>query len=319
METNVFCKIKFVDNIYQKILMNITFRQMRLFLAVYDTGSVSAAAKSMHVTQPTASMQLKEISGSVGLPLYEVISKKIHFTDAGKALANTAREILQTWSHFEQSMDAVKGLTRGKLKIAVVSTAKYFMPRLIGQFCKKYPDIDISLEILNRDGVLKRMSENLDDLYIMSQPPSDMDLHDDTFLLNPLVAIAASNHPLLKKTSVSLAHLRDERFVLREKGSGTRMSVDKYFKSQKFRPDVRMELGSNEAIKEAVAGGLGIGVVSRHALHGHQKEHGVAVINVAGFPIPSHWHIVYPSKKQLSPVAAGFKTHLLHSMRQVKL
>ena len=274
--------------------MNITFKQLRIFLAVFDAGSVSAAAKSTHVTQPTVSMQLKEISNAVGLPLYEVISKKIYFTDAGKELASTAREMLNAWSNFEQSIDAAKGLTRGKLKIAVVSTAKYFMPRLIGQFCKKYPDIDISLEILNRDGVLMRMRENLDDLYIMSQPPTDMDLVDDIFLHNPLVPIAAYSHPLTKKTSVPLNSFLDQRFILREKGSGTRMTIDKYFKTQKFRPDIRMELGSNEAIKEAVAGGLGIGVVSKHALHGHQKEHGVAIINVTGFPIMSHWHIVHP-------------------------
>ena len=297
--------------------MNITFRQLRLYLAVYDAGSVSAAAKQTHVTQPTASMQLKEITQAVGLPLYEVISKKIYFTDAGKELANTAREMLQLWSNFEQAIDAAKGLTRGKLKIAVVSTAKYFMPRLVGQFCKKYPDIDISLEILNRDGVVKRMRENLDDLYIMSQPPVDMHLQDDIFLLNPLVPIAATGHPLTKKKSVTLASLSDQRFILREKGSGTRMMADKYFKSQKFRPDIRMELGSNEAIKEAVAGGLGIGVVSKHALHGHQKEHGVAIIQVKGFPIMSHWHIVHPAKKQLPPVALGFKYHLLKSVQQI--
>ena len=298
--------------------MNITFKQLRIFLAVFDAGSVSAAAKSTHVTQPTVSMQLKEISNAVGLPLYEVISKKIHFTDAGKELASTAREMLNAWSNFEQSIDAAKGLTRGKLKIAVVSTAKYFMPRLIGQFCKKYPDIDISLEILNRDGVLMRMRENLDDLYIMSQPPTDMDLIDDIFLHNPLVPIAAYSHPLTKKTSVPLNSFLDQRFILREKGSGTRMTIDKYFKTQKFRPDIRMELGSNEAIKEAVAGGLGIGVVSKHALHGHQKEHGVAIINVKGFPIMSHWHIVHPAKKHLPPVAVAFKTHLLNSVRNIK-
>ena len=298
--------------------MNITFKQLRIFLAVFDAGSVSAAAKSTHVTQPTVSMQLKEISNAVGLPLYEVISKKIYFTDAGKELASTAREMLNAWSNFEQSIDAAKGLTRGNLKIAVVSTAKYFMPRLIGQFCKKYPDIDISLEILNRDGVLMRMRENLDDLYIMSQPPTDMDLIDDIFLHNPLVPIAAYSHPLTKKTSVPLNSFLDQRFILREKGSGTRMTIDKYFKTQKFRPDIRMELGSNEAIKEAVAGGLGIGVVSKHALHGHQKEHGVAIINVKGFPIMSHWHIVHPAKKHLPPVAVAFKTHLLNSVRNIK-
>ena len=135
---------------------------------------------------------------------------------------------------------------------------------------------------------------------------------------NPLVPIAAYSHPLTKKTSVHLNSFLDQRFILREKGSGTRMTIDKYFKTQKFRPDIRMELGSNEAIKEAVAGGLGIGVVSKHALHGHQKEHGVAIINVKGFPIMSHWHIVHPAKKHLPPVAVAFKTHLLNSVRNIK-
>lgn len=298
--------------------MNVTFRQLKLFLAVHDAGSVSAAAKLMHVTQPSASMQLKEIHHAVGLPLYEVISKKIYFTDAGKDLANTAREMLHAWTNFEQTIDAAKGLTRGKLKIAVVSTAKYFMPRLVGQFCKVHPDIEISLEILNRDGVLKRMRENLDDLYIMSQPPTDMSLQDDIFLLNPLVSIAAAGHFLTKKKSLVLQDLLDQRFILREKGSGTRMMADKYFKSQKFRPDVRMELGSNEAIKEAVAGGLGIGVISKHALHGQQKENGVTIIDVKGFPIISNWHIVHPVKKHLPPVALAFKNHLLSSMGKLK-
>lgn len=294
--------------------MNITFRQIRLFLALADQGSVSAAARVMHVTQPTASMQLKEVTQSVGMPLFEVISKKVHLTDMGKELAKTAREICQAWDMFQQEVDGAMGLTRGKLKIAVVSTAKYFMPRLIGSFCKKHPDIDVSLEILNRDGVVQRMMQNLDDLYIMSQPPADMDLIDDVFLDNPLVVIAASSDPLVKHDAIALGELAARRFILREKGSGTRMGVDLFFRKHAFRPDIRMELGSNEAIKQAVAGGLGIGVVSRHALHGNQKEHGVAMIDVKGFPVATSWHIVHPTRKKLSPVAGAFREHILREI-----
>ena len=280
-------------------------------MALADTGSVSAAAKAMHVTQPTASMQLKEVAASVGLPLYEVVGKKIYLTDAGKELAHTARTIAQTWEAFEQGVDAVKGLSRGKLRIAVVSTAKYFMPRLIGSFCKRHPAIDIALEILNRDGVLRRLSENLDDLYIMSMPPAAMDLADQVFMPNPIVVIAPIKDPLAKRKGVPLSELAQRRFILREKGSGTRMAGDAFFRSMKFRPDVRLELGSNEAVKESVAGGLGIGVVSRHALHGLQKEYGVSVIDIEGFPLPSAWHIVHPLSKRLSPIGLAFKQHLL--------
>jgi DNA-binding transcriptional LysR family regulator len=298
--------------------MNITFRQLKLFLALAQTGSVSAAAKAMHVSQPTASMQLKDITQAVGMPLYDVISKKIYLTDVGRELAKTAAAMLGTWDVFKQGIDSAKGLTRGKLKVAVVSTAKYFMPRLIGAFCKKHPEIDVALEILNRDGVVQRMRENLDDLYIMSQPPADMDLADETFMANPLVLIAATSDPMAKKAMIPLDALASRRFILREKGSGTRMAADQYFASNNFLPNVRMELGSNEAIKESVAGELGIGVVSRHALHGFQKEHGVAIVDVAGFPILSNWHIVHPSRKKLSPIAAAFKVHLLQEVARRK-
>ena len=291
--------------------MNITFRQLRLFLALADTGSVSAAAKAMHVTQPTASMQLKEVAQSVGLPLYEVVGKKIYLTDVGKELAATARTVAQAWDGFAQNVDAVKGLSRGKLRVAVVSTAKYFMPRLIGSFCTRHPEIDVSLQILNRDGVVQRLRENLDDLYIMSMPPVDMDLGDEVFMPNPIVVIASTTDPLAKRKQVPLQALAERRFILREKGSGTRMAGDQFFRKQKFRPDVRLELGSNEAVKESVAGGLGVGVVSRHALHGLQKEHGVRVIDVEGFPLPSAWHIVHPRAKKLSPLALAFRQHVL--------
>lgn len=296
--------------------MNVTFRQLRLFLALVETGSVSAAARAMHVTQPTASMQLKEIRLSLGVPLYEVIGKKIFLTEVGKELAGTSRTIFQSWDSFEQGVDEVKGLSKGKLKISVVSTAKYFMPRILGMFCIKHPSIDVSLEVLNRDGVVKRLRENLDDLYIMSTPPIDIDIADQVFMPNPIVVIASNSDKLIAdKYPIGLKELSQYRFVLREKGSGTRMAVDSHFRSKRFRPDIRLELGSNEAIKESVAGGLGLGIVSRHALHGHQKEHGVSVINVEHFPILSAWHIVHPMSKQLSPLASAFKKHLLKEMK----
>ena len=298
--------------------MNITFRQLRLLLALADTGSVSAAARAMHVTQPTASMQLKEIAQSVGLPLYEVVGKKIYLTDVGRELEATARTVAQAWEAFEQNLDALKGLSRGKLRVAVVSTAKYFMPRLLGSFCTKHPAIEVSLEILNRDGVVRRLRENLDDLYIMSMPPTNMDLGDEVFMPNPIVVIAQTSDPLTKRRSLSLNDLAQRRFILREKGAGTRMACDQFFRKMRFRPDVRLELGSNEAIKESVAGGLGVGVVSRHALHGLSGEHGVRVIEINGFPLPSAWHIVHPASKKLSPLALAFKQHLLNEISRRK-
>jgi len=294
--------------------MNVTFRQLRLFLALAETGSVSGAARALHVTQPTASMQLKEVALSVGLPLYEVMGKKIHLTEVGQELAATARALTLTWEVFEQNVDAIKGLSRGKLRIAVVSTAKYFMPRLIGSFCTQHPSIDVSLEILNRDGVVQRLRERRDDLYIMSQPPVYIDLVDEILMPNPIVVIAPLADPLAKKRGIPLKDLSARRFILREPGSGTRMAADQYFRQRRFSPDVRLEWGSNEAVKESVAGGLGLGVISQHALHGMSKEHGVRVLDVDGFPLPSAWHVVHHAGQKLSPVASAFKQHLQRSM-----
>ncbi|MCE2680048.1 MAG: LysR family transcriptional regulator [Burkholderiales bacterium] len=291
--------------------MNITFRQLQLFLALAETGSVGGAAKANHVTQPTASMQLKDITEAVGVPLYEVISKRVHLTQAGQELARTARAISGEWESFIQAVDGIKGLTRGKLNVAVVSTAKYFIPRLLGDFCKRYPDIDISLEILNRDGVVSRLRNNMDDLYIMTKPPHDMDLHCRAFLPNPLVVIANAQHLLVDRKKITLKELNNERFILRERGSGTRMAVDAHFKLYGFNPNLRLELGSNEAIKEAVAGGLGIAVLSEHTLRPHLATSAVAILPVENFPIESNWQIVHQKGKQLSPIATVFEQHLL--------
>ena len=295
--------------------MNITFRQLRLFLALADTGSVSAAARSMHVTQPTASMQLREITDSVGIPLYEVIARKVYLTEAGHQLARTARNIVDEWESFGQAVNAMQGLTRGRLRVAVVSTAKYFVPRLLGGFCERHPGIDISLEVLNRDGVVQRLRDNRDDLYVMSMPPQDIDLEDQTFLANPLVMIAPVHHPLASRQRLSLKSLAGERFILREGGSGTRLAMDRFFEAQGFAPENWLELGSNEAIKEAVAGHLGVAVISRHAIKSDDLARDLCLLPVSGMPIRSQWHVVHPRAKQLSPIARVFREHLLAQAR----
>lgn len=291
--------------------MHVTFRQLRLFLALADTGSVSRAAAATHVTQPTASAQLKEITESVGLPLYEVVGRRVFLTDTGRRLTQTARAISAEWEAFQQYADGVKGLSRGRLRIAAVSTAKYFIPRLVGNFCKLHPAVDVSLEVLNRDGVVSRLKESLDDIYIMSMPPDSLDLEDNIFMDNPLVLIAAPGTFPKKAITLQLSQLKGQRFILRERGSGTRMAVDQHFRKHRFTPDIRMELGSNEAIKEAVAGGMGIGVVSIHALQHYKPMRDLAVLQAEGFPILSRWHVVHLKSKKLPPIAQAFKESLL--------
>ena len=287
-------------------------------MALAESGSVSAAARMVHVTQPTASMGLKEITDAVGVPLYEVVARKIHLTQMGHQLVKTARAISGEWEAFEQHVDSVKGLTRGQLRVAVVSTAKYFIPRILGTFCAQYPQIDISLEILNRDGVVKRLEENLDDLYIMSQPPLNIDIDDEIFMPNPLLLVAAKDHQLAKKKSIDLASLKNDQFIFREKGSGTRMAVDTHFKKLKFKPHVRLELGSNEAIKQAVMGGLGVAILSKYSLGDKADQEDIAILRCQDFPINSSWHIVSPKGKKLSPIATIFKKHLTQQAKDLR-
>lgn len=290
--------------------MDATFRQLRLFLALADQGSITAAARACHVTQPAVSIQLKELSETVGLPLYEQIGKRLYLTDAGERLAETARAMVQEWEAFQQQMDALKGLTRGRLRVAVVSTAKYFVPRILGSFCSAHPDIDIALEILNRDGVVQRLRENRDDLYIMSMPPADLELEQHAFLANPLVVIAPKGHPLAGQPGIKLAQLAGERFILRERGSGTRLGCDAHFARVGFKPQVRLELGSNEAIKQAVAGGMGLSIMSRHAMAAYPADESLEILDVESFPVISNWWTLYPKGKRLSPVARVFLEHL---------
>ncbi|MEO6743025.1 MAG: LysR family transcriptional regulator [Caldimonas sp.] len=297
--------------------MHATFRQLQLFLALAETGSITAAARACHVTQPTVSMQMRDLAESVGLPLHEHLGKRLRLTDAGEALVSAAQSMSDEWAAFEQKVNALKGLTQGRLRIAVVSTAKYFVPRMLGTFCARYPGIDIALQVLNRDGVVARLRNHRDDLYIMSMPPSDMELELQVFLPNPLVVIAPSVHPLAHRKSIPLATLANERFILREHGSGTRMACDAHFAALGFQPNVRLELGSNEAIKHSVAAGLGLAILSRHAIARRPAGDGVTELKVRGFPVQSSWFVLRPKDRGPSLIASEFLAHLSDCAKQM--
>ncbi len=290
-----------------------TLRQLELFEAIARLGSFTRAAEELFLTQPTVSMQIKKLSETVGMPLFEQVGKKIYLTDIGHELHRTCRGISEHLSNFEMIAADMKGLKQGKLRLAVVTTAKYFAPRLLGTFCQQYPGVDVSLIVSNRERVLERLSNNLDDLYILGQPPADADVVAEAFLENLLVVIAPANHALAKKKRIPLERLSREPFLLREPGSGTRMATERLFEERGFKLKMRMELGSNEAIKQAVIGGLGISVLSRHTLELDTPTKQFVVLDVQGFPIKRHWYFAYPAGKQLSVIARTFADHLRHA------
>lgn len=295
----------------KKLRMHISLRQLELFASVARNESFSRAAEEMHLTQPAVSVQIKNLEENVGVPLFEYIGRRFFLTDAGRELYAAANIVFESLGRFEMLVADTKGLKQGKLKLAVTTTAKYFIPRILGAFCERYPGVDASLKVTNREGVLARIEENADDLYVMGQPPEEMNVRATPFMENELVAIARRGHPLVGKKRVALARLAEEPFLMREPNSGTRMALERLLAERGVHARTRMELGSNEAIKQGVLGGLGIAVLSRHSLVFDASDSDIAVLDVAHFPIRRHWYAVYPSEKRLSVVAGTFLDFLL--------
>ncbi|MDO9053335.1 MAG: LysR substrate-binding domain-containing protein [Gallionella sp.] len=287
-------------------MKNATLRQLKVFEAVARNLSFTRAAEELYLTQPTVSIQIKQLADIVGQPLLEQIGKRIFLTDSGRELLKVCRDIFEGLDRFEMLMSDMKGVKKGKLRLAVITTAKYFVPRLLGVFCQRYPGIDVTLKVTNRERVLQRMAENQDDLYVLGQPPEQMDVAFEPFLENPLIVLAPGNHPLVGQKNISPHRLTEEQFLMREPGSGIRLATEEFFAGHGLKLKVRMELGSNEAIKQAVAGGLGLAVLSVHTLALERNIDELAILDVTGFPIRRHWYLVYPKDKQLSVVALAF-------------
>ena len=262
-----------------------TLRQLEVFETIARLGSFTRAAEELFVTQPTVSMQIKKLTDAIGLPLFEQIGKKMYLTEAGRELHQACHGIFEHLSQFEMIAADMKGLKAGKLRLGVVTTAEYFAPRLLGMFCQQYPEIEVSLEVSNRKHILDRLANNMDDLYILDLPPENEEIIVQGFMQNPLVVLASLNHPLAKKKKITLERIAEEPFIFRENGSGTRIETENFFSKQGFKLKTRMTLGSNEAIKQAILGGLGVSVLSRHTLTLDSHKNQLAILDVNDFPL----------------------------------
>ena len=289
---------------------HLTFRQLETFATVARFGSFSRAAEALHLTQPAVSIQIRQITEMVGLPLFEQTGRDIQLTAAGQELLQTARELDDSWSRFESAIGALKGLKKGRLRVALVTTAKYFLPRMLGAFCQRYPDIDIELEVGNRARIVERLRANEDDLYIMSFPPEELDVVATPFLDNPLVVVAPASHAL-PAGPLTLAELTPYPFLMREAGSGTCRAVDRHLAQNGRTLNVKLSLGSNEAIRDLVASGMGLAILSRHVVGENPQAEGLRILDVAGFPLQQPWSIVHLRRKVLSLPARAFIDELL--------
>lgn len=282
-----------------------TLRQLEILLAVHDHGSVSGAAKALFLTQPTVSMQMKKLADAIDAPIYTVSNRRILFTDQGLELVKTAVEVLDSFSRLDLTLGDIRDLKSGTLRLAVVNTSQYFIPHLLGPFCERYPDIDIQLRVGNREQTIARFKQGVDDFYVFSHPPHDMEAESIEFLDNPLVAIAHEDHPLARKKRLTLDHLCSEPFLIREQGSGTRHAIEEFFRERDKQLNIKMTIESNEAIKHSVMSKLGVSILSAHTLTYGGKS-GLARLAVRELPIMSHWFFVWLKSKRQTVIASEF-------------
>ena len=292
-------------------MLHLTLRQLKVFESVARHLSYSRAADELHLTQPAVSMQIKQLEGNISLPLFEQLGKRIYLTDAGRELYQYSRSISQQLADMEVALDELKGMERGKLNISVVTTANYFAPHLLAKFCQRYKGVTVSLNVSNRETVLKQLSDNLIDLAIMGQPPEDLDIDSESFIENPLVVIAPPDHPLCKEQNIPVNRLAKEVFLVRESGSGTRGAMERFFAAHDVKINKGMEADTTEAIKQAVQAGMGLGIMSQHTAELELETNRLKILDVQGFPIIRYWHVVNRKNKRLSGVANAFREFLL--------
>ena len=295
------------SNPVSRLARYASLRQLQVFEAVARLGSFTRAAEELFLAQPTVSMQLKKLADTLELPLFEQVGIRIQLTDAGREVYVACQEVFHSLASLEMKIADLKGIKRGRLRLAVITSAKYVAPHLLGHFARLYPDIDFSLKVANRERLLERIVNQEDDLYILGQPPQEIEVDAFPLVSNPLVVMAAREHPLIGVPNIPLKQLLNEPFVLREPGSGTRAAVIRTFEAKGLEaPIARMELNSNEAIKQAVVAGLGITVLSLHSLALEGTSGPIALLDVQGFPVQRHWYLAYPKGRKLSVVGQAF-------------
>lgn len=296
--------------------MHLTLRQIEVFNAVARHQNYTRAAEELHLSQPAVSMQIRQLEEGIGLPLFEQVGKQIHLTDAGGQMYIYSRNMADLLVEAEAVFEAIKGVESGTLTISVATTASHFATRLLAEFSKQHEGITISLDVTNREALRRQLENNEPDLVIMGQPPEGVDVEAEAFMDNPLVMIAPANHALVGQKKIPLPHFANESFVVREVGSGTRGATQRFFDEHGVAFKTGIEMSSNEAIKQAVEAGLGLGIVSIHTLELELETGRLNILDVQDFPIMRHWYVLQRKGKRLSPAAQAFKEFVLNQAAQ---
>ncbi|UXL38552.1 LysR family transcriptional regulator [Pseudomonas fragi] len=286
--------------------MRITFRQLQVFNEVCDLRSYSRAAEEMSLTQPAVSLQIRQLEELIGQPLFDYVGKKLYMTEAAEALQLASRDIFGRLENLDMQLSDMLGSLQGQLKLAVESSAKYFVPHLFAAFKRQHPEVNLQLTVVNRAQAVRRLSDNRDDLVIMSMVPQDMGLEFLPFLNNPIVAVAPTDHPLCNRGPLHLQDLEPYTLLMREQGSGTRMACEEYFKEKRVHFSQTLEVSSNESQRECAVAGLGVALLTRHAVSLELATGLLRELPVEELPLYRSWCVVQAKAKRLSPVAHAF-------------
>ncbi|BDQ65000.1 LysR family transcriptional regulator [Shewanella xiamenensis] len=293
-------------------LRHLSFRLLEVYVQVVRLGNISAAARTLHLTQPTVSLQLKKLADILGEPLLNSIDGRMSPTLIGQELYRAACDTLSRFEDFDAFIQQARGGSIGHINIGLVTTAKYVVPRILGAFYRQFPQVKVTLNIGNRAHILGRFERQEDDLYLFSHPPSGEQVLSARIIKNPLQLIAPKDHWAVGRQQVRFSELKQERFIIREPGSATRLMFESWCSAQGIALSETMQIESNEAIRLSVASGLGLSVISAHTLQeGREKP---AVLSVSGFPLESNWYLVGRRDKRLPYAAmqlvAFMATHL---------
>ncbi len=295
-------------------MKNVTFRQLRVFAEVARRLSFVRAAEALHLTPPAVTMQVKELEAGVGLPLFDRRGRSVSLTTTGEYFLVYAKRMLATLKDAENAMARLRKVEGGVLNVGLVSTAKYFIPRLLAQFCAEHPAVEVRLQVSgNREQLLALLHEGEIDLAVMGRPPKEMATRSEPFAAHPLVFVAPIGHALLGREAVTVAMLEGLPFIVRERGSGTRRAMEDFFSAHSFSPRIAMEMSSNETIKQAVMAGLGLSFLSLHTLGLELQSGLIARLEVEGTPIVKTWNLVHLLSKVLSPAAEAFRYAMLEN------
>jgi DNA-binding transcriptional LysR family regulator len=291
---------------------NTTLRQLRVFAAAARHSSFGKAAEELHLTPPAVSMQIRELEEQVGLPLFDRTGRQVALTVTGEYLLVYAKKILATLKDAEDAIARFRGLETGRVSIGMVSTAKYFVPRLLAQFRKEHPAIEVKLAVGgNREQLVALLQANDVDLAIMGRPPRELATRAEPFAVHPHAIVTAPDHPLMRIGHAPASLLNNYEFIIRESGSGTRAAMEKYFADHRLQPRVAMEMTSNETIKQAVMAGMGISFLSLHTV-GLERNAGLLTVpDIEGLPVLKRWYVVNNLSKTLSPAAEAFRYFIL--------